>query len=229
MDIRGRIKKFCFKVLNKIEDHLAKVVAGGLILIGSTLCVIFWKWLKSKQTLELYSWEWLLFLLIFLFLLVYFIRSIVLNKGRLKNACDITSGIENWFNRNIDGAAPIIQNRPYYFANLEKDLNLKRGSSLKYLPMIAFRHGYAFEMGKKTFKLTNLTPEKDPRNICEKHFKPIFTGEEKEVFLSCKDIDRKLGWPEGATKSWLLSRPNSNEEFEIKDEGRDKIRIVQKK
>src|SRR4030043_496660 len=94
MDIRGRIKKFCFKVLNKIEDHLAKVVAGGLILIGSTLCVIFWKWLKSKQTLELYSWEWLLFLLIFFSLLFNLIGSIVLNKGRLKTACDIQVGLK---------------------------------------------------------------------------------------------------------------------------------------
>jgi hypothetical protein len=223
------IKGFCIKVLHKVEDHFASALASFIIVIIIAFCAVFWKWLKSKQTLELYSGVWLLFLLIFLFLLVYFIRSIVLNKGGLKNAGDITSGIDNWFNKNIDGAAPIVQNRPYYFANLEKDLNLKRGSSLKYLPMIAFRHGYAFEMGKKTFKLTNLTPEKDPRNIFEKHFKPIFTGEGEEVFLSCKDIDRKLGWPEGATKSWLLSRPNSNEEFEIKDEGRDKIRIVRKK
>jgi len=231
MNITKWIKKICFKVLNRIEDHLASVAAGGIIIIFSTLCIIFREWLRSKQTLELYSWVWLLFLLIFLFLLVYFIRSIVLNRGRLKNAGDIISEIDNWFNRHIDGAAPIVQNRPYYFANVEKDLNLKRGSSKRYLPMISFRHGYAFNMGRKTFKLTNLTPEKDPRNIFEKHLKKILTGEEKEAFLSCKDIDRKLSWPEGATKSWILSRPQSSKEFgiEIEDIGKDKIRIILKK
>lgn len=229
MYIKEWTKRFLLKVLSKIEDHVVAIIAGVIISIGSVLCIVSWEWLKSKQTIELYSGVCLLFLLIFLFLLIYFIRNVVLNKGSLKNVGDITSVIDNWFNKNIDGAAPIVQNRPYYVANLEKDLRLKRGSSLKYLPMIAFRHGYAFEMGKKTFKLKNLTPEKDPRNIFEKHFKPIFTGEGKEVFISCKDVDRKLGWPKGATKSWLLSRPNSNEEFEIKDEGRDKIRIVQKK
>lgn len=229
MDMKEWTKRFGLKVLNRVEDHVVAVVAGVIILVGSALCVIFWEWLRSKQTLEFYSGVWLLFLLIFLFLLVFSVRSIVLNKGRLKNAGDITSGIDNWFNSHIDGASPIIQNRPYYFANIEKDLNLERGSSVKYLPMIAFRHGYAFEMGKKTFKLTSLTPEKDPRNLFEKHFRPVLTGEGQEVSLSCKDADRKLGWPEGATKAWLLSRPSSNEEFEIRNEGRDRVRIVRKK
>ena len=58
MDIKGRIKEFCFKVLNKIEDHLATVVASGLILIVTILCIIFWEWVKTKHSLEMYGWMW---------------------------------------------------------------------------------------------------------------------------------------------------------------------------
>jgi len=186
-------------------------------------------WLLSEHSIEVYGWLWIFGFGLFLFLIIYSLQCVLRDKGRLKNPHDIVSAIDTWLSAGDRQFYPVEMDTPYYFCEVERDRNLKRGSSLKYLPMIAFRHNYAFEMGKKTFKLTNLTPDKDPRNIFEKHFKPIFNGEEKEIFLSCKDIDKKLGWPEGATKAWLLSRPNTSEEFKIEDEGGDKIRIVQKK
>ena len=227
------IKSFGRKIWDKIKDHLASYIARYILLfvgvIFLTICFFLRKWAFAKYSFEMYGLVWLLFLSIFLFLIGSFLYCTLRDKDRLKNEHDIINAIDSWFTKGNSYRQLVEKNVNYYFTGVEKHLNLRRGSSKRYLPMISFRHGYGFEMGKKTFKLTNLTPEKDPRNIFEKHFKPIFTGEEKEVFLSCKDIDRKLGWPEGATKSWLLSRPHSYEKFEIRDEGRDKIRIVQKK
>lgn len=223
------IKQFCIKVFNKVEDHFARAMAGIIIVITVAFCAFFWKWLKTQNSLEVYNWQWLLVLSIFLFLTAYFLYHTLRDKGRLKNQHDIIYAIDSWFTKGNSYREPVEKNVNYYFTGVEKDLNLRRGSSKRYLPMISFKHGYGFNMGKKTFKLTNLTPEKDPRNIFEQHFKTILAGEEKEVAFSCKDIDGKLGWPDGATISWLHTRPQTNEEFEIKYVGRDKIRIIKKK
>ena len=228
MNIKEWTKQFWFKVLNKIEDHVAAVMAGVIISIISVLYVIFGGWLKSTHSLTIYGWVWLLLLLILLFLTAYFIYHTLREKARLKNEHDIINAIDYWFKEDDSYGASVEKDVNYYFSYLEKDLNLTRGSSRRYLPMIACIHGYAFEVGKRTFKLTNLTPEKDPSNLFEKLLKPIFNGKETEVLLSCKDIDAKLGWPEGAIKAWLLSRPQSNEDFYTKYEGGDKIRFIKK-
>ncbi len=201
MDIKEWIAQFWLKVLNKIEDHVAAVIAGVIISISTVICVFFYGWMKTTHSLTMYGWAWLLFLLVVLFLIFYFLYNTLREKGRLKNEHDILNAIDSWFTEGDGYGESVERNVNYYFSCLEKDLNLRRGSSKRYLPMIACKHRYAFETGEKTFKLTNLTPEKDPWKIFEKHLKPMFTGKEKEVFLSCKDIDRKLSWPEGATKA----------------------------
>ena len=45
--------------------------------------------------------------------------------------------------------------RPYYFADVDKSRNLKRGSAKKYLPGIAQKRGYVFRMAGKTFTPTS--------------------------------------------------------------------------
>ena len=99
-----------------------------------------------------------------------------------------------------------------------------------YLPLVAMKHGYAFDIGEKTFTLTQITIRNDPFTILERHLKPLETGE-KEILLSCNNIDRELGWPKGLAKMLLLNMPlrNINFEIELKDMGSDKIRIICKK
>jgi len=53
------IKRFCSKVLNRIEERLANVAAGILILVVPGLCIIFWKWLKTKHSLAMYGFLWI--------------------------------------------------------------------------------------------------------------------------------------------------------------------------
>jgi len=149
MSIIGLIKNFGLKVGNKIEDHLATVLSTGIILILSTLGILFWKWLKTKHSFEIYNWTWISVLSIFLLLNAYSLYHIFRDEGRLKNEQDIIYAIENWFSKGDSYGESVEENVNYYFSGVEKELNLRRGSSKRYLPMIAFRHGYAFEMGKK--------------------------------------------------------------------------------
>jgi hypothetical protein len=223
------IKQFCIKVFHKVEDHVAGTLASILIVIVVVSCSFFWGWLKRKYSLEMYAWTWLLVLSIFLLLIAYSLYHILRDKGRLKNEHDIIYAIENWFTKGDIYGESVEENVNYYFSGVEKDLNLRRGSSKRYLPMIAFRHGYAFEMGKKTFKLNKLTLNNDPTTVLEKYLKPLENGE-KEIILRCNNIGKELAWPEEATKHFLLSQLQKNVNFgiEIEDIGRDKIRIIRK-
>jgi hypothetical protein len=49
------IRKFSLRIWNKIQDHLAKYTAGGIIVIIVVLCIASWKWLINKYTFELYD------------------------------------------------------------------------------------------------------------------------------------------------------------------------------
>jgi len=186
-------------------------------------------WFFSTWYVEMPGWTCLLICVFELVLVAYFIWGIVEKLSRLKSPGDVVNAIEDWFTNGDELGDMPQTNTPYFFAGIEKSLELKRSISKEYLPMIAFRHGYAFEMGEKTFKLTTLTLNNDPTTALGKHLKPLLNGEE-QITLCCDSIDRELGWPQGATKSFLLSRPLNNVNFaiEIEDIGGDKIRILRK-
>jgi hypothetical protein len=151
------------------------------------------------------------------------------DRGRLKNPCDIINVLDDWFTCENAFRGKPRANTPYFFDGVEKSLNLKRGSSKRYLPMVAWRHKYAFEIAKKSFKLTHITHENDPTPTFERYLKKLSPGE-KEILLPCNDIDRELRWPEGATKSFIINNPPGNLKlrFKIKDMGRDKICFILK-
>ena len=220
-----RILKFVVKHWGIMLLTAAGTSFGGWLL---WLCRTYLKdWFFSIWYVEMPGWVWVLICVVVLLLVVYFVLSMMEKLGRLKNPRDVISAIEDWLTG--DNSDKPQTNMQYYFAGVEKSLKLKRGSSKRYLPMISWKHGYAFQMGKKTFTLTRLTHQNDPTAILEPYFNNLFT--EKEITLSCNDIDSKLGWPEGATKSFLLIRTplrNINFEIEIKDMGGDKIRIIRK-
>jgi hypothetical protein len=228
MNIKEWTKGFSLNVLNKIKGHIETAVASFIITVGSVLCVIFWKWATSKHSIEFFGWIWVLLCVWGLLLVVYFIWGIVEKFGRLKNPGDVVGAIEDWFAENEIGDMPQT-NTQYFFSGVEKSLNLKRGSSKIYLPLVAFKHGYAFQMGEKTFTLIKLTSQNDPVIIFERYLKPLETSE-KEVLLSCNNIDSELGWPKGSAKYFLLNERVSNANFaiEIKDMGGNKLRIIRK-
>jgi hypothetical protein len=226
MDIKGLIKRFCLNVLNKIEDRIVNVIASAIIIVVLASCVIFWKWVTEKHSVEFYGWVWVSLCGGCLFLAVYFILGIVGEIGRLKNPQDVMSAIERWFARGEFGDR-ILTNTPYFFARVEKSLNLKRGSTI-YLPTIALKHGYVFKMGKKTFTLDRRTNQNDPFSIVSRYLKPLDTGE-KEVLLPCDSIDRELIWPKGSAKVLLLNTFLRNEYFVVEDMGKDKVRSIRKK
>jgi len=229
MDVIGWTKRFWLKVWNKIEDHIAKVVAGVIILAGVVLFAVFWEWATTKHLLEIYNWMLLLILSIFLFLFGSFLISMFREKGRLKNSHDIKNVIDNWFTTDINRRIPINRHGPYYFASIEKRLNIKRGSSKRYLPMVAFKHKYAFEMGGETFRLSKLTYENDPTPIFERYLNKL--KDVKEIIIPCDEIDSELRWPEGAAKLFFLRKPprrNDGLGIEIEDVGANRIRIILK-
>ena len=73
--MKERIKKFGLKIWNKIEDHLAKYIAGGIIVIFVVLCIVSWEWLRAKHSLEMFGWLWILilFLLVSLPVLIFWL------------------------------------------------------------------------------------------------------------------------------------------------------------
>jgi hypothetical protein len=136
--------------------------------------------------------------------------------------------LDNWFTTHIDYQPPIVKDRPYYFTAVEKDLSVKRGRSKRFLPMLACKHGHAFVMGGKTFTLTKLTTENNPGVMLKRQILEQLSAGEKEFTLSCDDIDRRFGWPKGATKSFILHDQGFSIEWEAKDIGGGRVRITLK-
>ncbi len=223
-----RIRQFVARVWDKVEDRLAGYIAGFIVFAFLAAILFSWRWSSTKHSLELYGWIWLLLSIFLIFLLVYFLFSVLRDRGRLTEPKDIEAALEDWFAHGDEYGIRVEKNMQYYFVGVEKNLNLKRGCCKLYLPMVAWKHGYFFEMGKKTFKLTQLTYENDVTTIFERHLSEKFSPHEKEFLLSCNEIDKRLGWPEGVTKLFLNRNRPQSEEFEIEDKDNDKILIRRK-
>ena len=231
MDIVGRSKEFLFKICSKIEDRLADLLAGVILATAVVVCVVFWEWAKTKHSLETYGWLWILASTVFLFLMVYSLRSALQHKGRLRDPGDIISTIDAWLADGDQQSYPVDLGTPNSFRALEKELHLRRGSSLKYLPMCALKHDYAFEMGHETFTLKRLTRDNDPRDIIQEYLGTLSTKDEEEFVVHCSDIENRIGWPKGAFKSFLLIRPplaNEKHGYQAVDAGGDRVRIKRK-
>lgn len=132
MKIKEQTRKFISKVWDKIEDHLATVVAGGIILTASVLCIIFWEWAKAEHSLEMYGWVWVLLCIIGVFLLVYFILGIVKKLEKIKDPSDIRNALGKWWRHCKEQC---LQQKEFtlYFSEIDKKEKLKKGSAKKYL------------------------------------------------------------------------------------------------
>jgi hypothetical protein len=218
---------------SSIENWLVSLLTVSGAAIGGWLLwlyrVYLKDWLLSTRYVEMSGWKWISLGIIVFLLASYFVISMLKNIGRFKNQGDIVSSLEDWFTNGDEFGDTPKTNTPYFFAGVDKSLNIKRGYSKKYLPKIAFKHGYAFQMGQETFTLTELTHQNDPTHIVEQHLKPLMDGV-KEILLFCNDIDSELGWPKGAAKYFLLNERLSNANFaiEIKDVDGNELRINRK-
>ena len=139
MDIRGWTKNFLLKVLNKIEEHVATVLAGAIFLIGSVLCIVFWEWAKTEHSLELYGWVWLSISLLFLLLLIYSLYSVCGKFRRIKEPSDVRNALSKWWRHCTDQCPQ--KEFALYFAAIDRKEKLKRGSAKKYLREIIVNRG----------------------------------------------------------------------------------------
>jgi len=126
------IKKVCFKRLNKIADHLATVVATSIILIFSTSCIIFWEWLKTKHSLEMYGGCWLLLSILYVFLISCFLLSVFREQRKPKDPQSIKNTLHKYLRHCTDNQK-YTQENVFTFATIDKQQKLRRGSAKKYL------------------------------------------------------------------------------------------------
>jgi hypothetical protein len=144
MKIKEQIKKFSSKVWDKIEDHLATVVAGGIILICSTLCIIFWEWLKTEHLLKMYGGLWVL-----MFLVISGLPMLLLSVIKKKptevytDENDIKNILGSRFRQVSVTHRGMSKTRlTVGFSDFDKSSNVKSGSSKKHLETIANNLGY---------------------------------------------------------------------------------------
>ena len=213
------IRKFGLKIWSKIENHLAGYIAVIIILIFLAACSLLWEWSSTKHSLEMYGWTWLLLSIFFISLLCYFMFSLLRERARLKDPDDIKGAIEDWLVRGHD----VEKDTQYFFRGLEKSLNLRRHSSKIYLPILAYNHGYGFEIGKKTFKLTKLTDENSIAVILEQHLEEHVAADAKEVVICTYKLDRKLRWPKGTTEQYMKSLKYVPDGYKVEYKGKGKI------
>lgn len=148
-----RIKKYFFWVVDKLAAHWLIYLLGSS---GATaFLIVFWKWLKAKHSLEMDGWLWLTLSVIFVFLLIFCLYTIVMeimrcNKFRRKltKRKDVEMAIKNW----IEDLKP--KRECYYYRDIEKELKLKRRRLKAYIESVAAECGVTVEMGQKTFTLT---------------------------------------------------------------------------
>ena len=138
------IKKFFLKVLNKIEDHLATVVAGGIILILSTLRIFFWKWLCAPHSLQFSGWLWVLIFLGISIIPAVSVFLIIRRRTRkrrqvLTDDTDIKNSLRQWF-RQYDRKSkdPWAEATTDYqltvnFSDLDQKLSLSPSSTKRHI------------------------------------------------------------------------------------------------
>lgn len=221
------LKNFGIKIWQKIEDRLAKYIASLIVVIFLILCFALKEWFLRVSAIRMYNLIWSLLCVSFVFLIIYFLFNFFKGKKRLTDAKDIIGTIGDWFNDSYI-YCPFEKEESIFFQSLDDALNIKKGSSRKYLPALARRKGYGVEIGNKTFKLVSLTAENDLVKIL-REFLPSEKNP-KERLIPTYDIDNKLRWPKGTAKNCLsvyfeLEGKYENLKFEDKGNGNMKLNL----
>ena len=223
MNFINWIKSFGIKVLSKIEDRFAMVVASAFVIIIGALCLFFWDWIKTKHSLELHGWMWLILSTVFVGLVSHFLCVVLKYAGKIKNPSDVKGAITEWINNGGYIYFEVEKDRQYSFSNVDKELNIRRGSSQKYLPFIANKGGYGIQTYEKTFILTKLTDN----NKILKLLETMSIEDQKQVECDCKETANKIGWPVEAVIDFFEQIIQIPEKFKVKVErsGKQKFTI----
>jgi len=149
MNIKELIKKFFLKVWNKIEDHLATIVAGVIISACSAFCIIFWEWLKTIHSLEMPGWAWVIIALGISTMPVLIVFLIMRQKKEKKKVLtgetDVKNALRQWFRkRYVEHTFWAImgdKNEIVHFSSLDQKLGLAPGSAKRYLEDVVEEFG----------------------------------------------------------------------------------------
>jgi hypothetical protein len=138
------------KVLRKIEDHIATVIAGVVIAIILALGAFFWEWLKTKHSLEIPGWVLVLTTVLIALLPTLLYRQFTKLRVLYKKEEDIKNILQMWSRQKFTGYWHIEEN--VYFDTIDKDKHLPKGSAAKFLPDIVRKnpHCNILNMGDST-------------------------------------------------------------------------------
>ena len=225
------MKDLFSKIVKSLLEHWVVTLfgSGGIIaMFFAWIYHTFLKdWLATKHSLELHG---LVFILVFLAIAALPILLVMLVKKKpkrdlLTDANDIKGAINDWFNHSYI-YCPFEKEESIFFQGLDDGLNIKKGASRKYLPVLAQKNGYGIEIGKKTFKLVSLTAENNFAKILQEYLPS--EKDSKEWLIPTYDIDNKLRWPKGTTKNCIavyFELDGKYDNCKFKDKGNGNILI----
>lgn len=214
------IKRIGSKIADKVLDNLIVFVLSALVPVVVVVYLFLRTWLFKSLPVILPVWAWLFVGIGSVCLLIVGIKSRVKIRRRLNDPVDIKNAINEWLSkgdRQID--LPVEEDMQYYFSNIDKELGIKRGSSRRYLPMLARQHSYALQSGKRTFILIRLLKTNDIMNVLKEH-RAKGIRHDKEIEVNCKVVARRVGWPiEGIEQLFIElegeSFSNGGKQFEV--------------
>ena len=131
--------KFWHKTKDKIEDHLAEVIAFGIIGLLSIIAAFFWKWVKTTHSLEMPGWVWVLIVfgistmpasIVFLIMR----RKTKIRKEVFTDETDIKNALRQWFFQKYNSHWTSSGHRvAVNFDDLDQELGLVSGSTKKHI------------------------------------------------------------------------------------------------
>jgi ABC-type multidrug transport system fused ATPase/permease subunit len=134
---------FLRKIKDEIEGRIVKVIASVIIIVVLASCVIFWEWLKAQHSLQLFGWLWVLIVLAISMIPALLVFLINRQRSKQIGEChtddkDITNKLKEWFSQYTERRFSIRgrQEETINFSDLDKELNLARGSTKRHIAYV---------------------------------------------------------------------------------------------
>ncbi len=190
------LEKLGSKIVDQVLDNLASYALVAIAPIAIGVIVAVRAWLLTSFSIAFPFGVWLLVLLGVIACLALPARSLANLRRRLTNPDDIKNAINEWFSngeRQIE--LPVKEDRQYHFAEVDKVPGIERGSTRRYLPLLARQHNYAMHSGARTFALVKLTKANDVAFILSERIRDSVRQDKKEVEFDCSLLARRTEWP----------------------------------
>ncbi|MHC4630662.1 MAG: hypothetical protein ACYS9C_05260 [Planctomycetota bacterium] len=131
--MKERIKKFCLRIWDKIEDHLAKYISGLIIAFFTIALIILRKWLAAKHSLKMYGWLWILILFTLVSVPVLIFWLLKRRKILYEEDGDVKVVLEEQLERLTRLSKDTVR---IDYRIWDKKLSLKKGSTKRFLKHI---------------------------------------------------------------------------------------------